>query len=453
MRRFDLMLLIVCSFWFVFCCLFCKGGVSPDLKKMYANVYSDSWQSSCPDLVCFIPEGLGGPKAENQHFIVIPLDNGEFFAVWTTGAFEVSEDMHVVYSKSKDLGRTWAEPKTLSGNTYFVRDGKKVYERRAAWGFPIYAPKLNRLYVFWDQDLIPAPRLGDSKAEMRFKFSEDYGETWSQEYVISKTTWDKPDWKKWCWIIWQGPVEIEPGKVIGCGTIWLRDRDKKEICGGSELWFWQFDNILTEKDPAKLTITMLPDGEHGVRRAPKLDSGKSRAQEPTVIRLGDGRWFCVFRTEEGFMAYTVSNDHGHTWNPTAPLRYEDNSEVVKQPLGPAPLYDMGNGMSILIFNNNDGYAKGDVGPLSWKLNRRPAFYSIGYEMLDKEQPIWFTPPLLLADNDQEKIGHYNRTSIAGYTSYFEYQDKRYFWYPDRKHFLLGKYITDEMVQKALDLSK
>jgi hypothetical protein len=74
-------------------------------------------------------------------------------------------------------------------------------------------------------------------------------------------------------------------------------------------------------------------------------------------------------------------------------------------------------------------------------------------MLDKDQPVWFTPPLLLADNDQKKIGHYNRTSIAGYTSYFEYQGKRYFWYPDRKHFLLGKYITDEMIQKTLGLSK
>jgi hypothetical protein len=34
--------------------------------------------------------------------------------------------------------------------------------------------------------------------------------------------------------------------------------------------------------------------------------------------------------------------------------------------------------------------------------------------------------------------------IATYTSLTEWRGRRTLWYPDRKHFLLGKYLTDAL---------
>ena len=35
--------------------------------------------------------------------------------------------------------------------------------------------------------------------------------------------------------------------------------------------------------------------------------------------------------------------------------------------------------------------------------------------------------------------------IATYSSFTIYKGKQILWYPDRKYYLLGKYITDELV--------
>ncbi|MHC4443030.1 MAG: hypothetical protein ACYTF1_27115 [Planctomycetota bacterium] len=69
-------------------------------------------------------------------------------------------------------------------------------------------------------------------------------------------------------------------------------------------------------------------------------------------------------------------------------------------------------------------------------------------MLNKEQPVWFTPPIMFLDNQARPWGPSKRVSVAVYTSFFEFEGKRWYWYPDRKHFLLGKFITDQMLNKA-----
>jgi len=48
---------------------------------------------------------------------------------------------------------------------------------------------------------------------------------------------------------------------------------------------------------------------------------------------------------------------------------------------------------------------------------------------------------LLLDNDRVPFGPVDRTEVATYTSFFEHDGRAYFWYPDRKHFLLGKDLT------------
>ncbi|MGB9625640.1 MAG: hypothetical protein ACPMAQ_12360, partial [Phycisphaerae bacterium] len=78
----------------------------------------------------------------------------------------------------------------------------------------------------------------------------------------------------------------------------------------------------------------------------------------------------------------------------------------------------------------------------------PAFIAIGREIDDPDQPIAFTPPRQLVDNGGVSDGPSNQTGIATYTSLFEYDGRVYFWYPDRKHYLLGKVLSDELLTDA-----
>jgi len=414
---------------------------SKELADRHANAYTTEWKHTSPDLVVFIPEAEKGPETENQHFIVIYLKNGDFFAVWTTAYREGHSNQHIVFSKSKDSGITWTKPVTIAGPELVEKEGKKTYKGGAAsWAFPIYVPDKDRIYVFYKQ-----------KGKMKFIFTEDEGETWSSEYKVPMrrpaiTAPDEPPG----WIIWQHPVEITSGQILGCGTIWA----SKEFSKGphrfrdSECWFWRFDNILTEDDPTKIRVTMLPDGDHGIRMPNSASSRGSTAEEPTVVCLSDGRWFCVFRTYLGCIGYAISNDQGHTWSEAKPLLYYDNGPHVLQPTASCPLYALGDGRFLLTFHNNDGTANGGKEPWDWRHNRTPAFYSVGKEMLDKEQLIWFSPPIKFLDNEAKPWGPTGRTSVAVYTSFFEFEGKRWYWYPDRKHFLLGKFITDQMLKDA-----
>jgi len=104
---------------------------------------------------------------------------------------------------------------------------------------------------------------------------------------------------------------------------------------------------------------------------------------------------------------------------------------------------MSDGRFLLLFHNNDGTANGGRGPEDWRVNRRPAFISVGEYRANAHQPIWFSRPKLFVDNDGIPIDPSQRTEIATYTSFTEKGGSCILWYPDRKFFLLGKYVTED----------
>jgi len=427
--------------------------VSKALAERHAEAYTNEWQHTSPDLVVFIPEDKTGPETDNQHFIVFPLKNGDFFALWTSAYRESHPNQHIVFSKSADRGLSWSRPVTIAGPTISEENGQTRYEGLASWAFPIYVPDKNRLYVFYSKSIGVFDPPPGSTGEMRFVFTDDDGETWSREHTIEmrRTAIMAPDPEvPPNWIIWQQPVELD-GQIIGCGTVWSSAQlaqQKPDAPVESECWFWRFDNLLTEDDPGKIRVTMLPDGDHGLRLPNAPGSKASTAEEPTVVRLSDGRWFCVFRSYRGCVGYAISGDQGHTWSEPECLRYSDGGDRVLQPTASCPLYPLGDGRFLLTFHNNDGTANGGRHPWDWQYNRTPAFHSVGREMLDSEQPIWFTRPIMFLDNEALAWGPTGRTSVAVYTSFFLFGGQRWYWYPDRKHFLLGKFITDEMLTEA-----
>ena len=79
----------------------------------------------------------------------------------------------------------------------------------------------------------------------------------------------------------------------------------------------------------------------------------------------------------------------------------------------------------------------------WNHIRRPAYLAVGEFRPQAHQPVWFGQPKVFADTEGIFVGPKKTSEIATYTSFTEWHGKRTLWYPDRKYYLLGKYITDE----------
>lgn len=417
------------------------GGWAANPEGLPAEQYVDEWKRTKPDLVVYKPEGEF-VQGENQHFIVTPLPSGRWLAFWTQSTRENHADQRVVLSSSDDEGKTWSALVTIDGAT----PGDPAGSGLASWSFPIVAPALNRVYIFYNKNIGIQDTREDTTGILRGRYSEDDGESWSAHFDLpfAPCAMSHPDPKvPQSWIVYQAPTLAGDGvPIVGFthwgsagrfGKIGLFEMD-------SEIRFLRFENILSEKDVSKLEVTTWPELDHGLRVPRKDKPEVSVVQEPSIVVLPDGRLFCVMRTLNGYISWSESKDHGRSWSETKPLRFRDGGEVVSQPIAPCPIYALENGRFFLLFHNNDGTANGGKGPSDYKQNRYPAFTSMGRFVAEGQQPVWFDPPKELMTSDGVVVGPSRRTEVATYTSFFETRDKRILWYPDRKHFLLGRYL-------------
>ena len=89
-------------------------------------------------------------------------------------------------------------------------------------------------------------------------------------------------------------------------------------------------------------------------------------------------------------------------------------------------------------------ANGGKRPQDAKFNRYPVYITIGREIPDeKDHPIRFGPPKVFASSDGVLIPGTPGTQIATYSSFIDDGKERLLFYPDRKHFLLARRLTDE----------
>lgn len=405
--------------------------------------------ASNPDFVVYVPHKADHSDGTNQHFLVTPIANGDFLAFWTQATHENDPDQHVAMSRSRDRGRSWSSPIVLAGDPV----GKSG--RIASWQFPVVVPSTGRIYLFWNQNIGIVDAREDTTGALAYRWSDDHGHTWSEprELTIGKSAISNPEpGSPENWVVYQCPITTSRGEVIVGFTRWASTKVQKE--GGlferdSELWFLRFDNILSESDPTKLTVTTLPDGEHGPRVPMPKQPEISIAQEPTIQELSDGRFITIMRTRTGFIYFALSSDRGHTWDTPRPLRFAPDGPPVLQPLASCPLYKLADGRFILIFHNNDGSANGGKGPTDSRRVRRPVWLAVGREIAHGDHPIVFSKPRLLADNGGATVGPSDHTQIGTYPSLFEFEGKIYFWYPDRKHYLLGKIIGPDLLDTAV----
>jgi hypothetical protein len=121
---------------------------------------------------------------------------------------------------------------------------------------------------------------------------------------------------------------------------------------------------------------------------------------------------------------------------------------VRHVKSPEPIYRLEDGRYLLFYSNRDGHDQGDTGP--WDMAaRRPIWIAVGAFRPDAYQPIWFSEPKLLMDTQRVKTGMIQLDWLAMYASLTERDGRRIFWYADRKTFVVGKDMPDELLADML----
>lgn len=326
---------------------------------------------------------------------VVATDGGAWLCLVTTGSGrEGSRGQHVVSLRSLDQGRTWSEPVALE-----PPEGPE-----ASYAVPLKVP-YGRVYAFYNHNTDNLRRVRaenppykdgfcyrvDSLGYYVFKYSDDDGRHWSsQRHVVPvrEMAIDRENpyggeirffWNVGKPFIYGGAAFVPLTKVGGFG---------RGFFTRNEGILLKSNNLLTERDPEKIRWETLPDGEHGLRTPP---GGGPIAAEQSYAVLGDGSFFCVYRTMDGHPVCTYSRDGGHTWEEPRYMRFA-NGNLIKHPRAANFVWRTAPGKYLYWFHNHGG---------QWYEDRNPAWLCGGVE---REGPrgrelAWSQPEILLYDPD------------------------------------------------------
>jgi hypothetical protein len=170
----------------------------------------------------------------------------------------------------------------------------------------------------------------------------------------------------------------------------------------SEGAFFKSRNILTERDPEKITFETLPDGVVGLRTPP---GGGRVAEEQSIVALSDGSLYCVYRTVDGWPACAYSRDGGHTWTMPAYANYTPGGRRIKHPRAANFAWRCSNGKFLYWFHNHGGLFVGNTatdGGGAFPYNdRNPAWLLAGVERDSPSGKVihWSQPEILLYEDD------------------------------------------------------
>ena len=410
------------------------------------------WRRSNPDIVVYLPKEEDLNDGDNEHFLVFEAPNAqELLAMWNQSSCEGRGDNHIVIARSSD-GETWSEPEFIVGSHPCSDD------LQASWGVPLVSEK-GRIYCFYTKELPIIDNHRQSSGAMGCYYSDDEGHNWVQgsDIPMPRNRFDNPEPSvPKNWIVWQKPTRDSKGRwLLGYSQeVSKAVRNFKPVGwweAAGQCQFMRFENIDDGPEPENIQITWIPFDEEGLTAPHPYLPEVYFGNEPSIVLLPDGRIFCTMRTLTGYIWYSVSENDGETWRKTEIMRYRDDAAPVCQPLAPCPIYALDDGRYLLVFHNNNGR----VGPYNqfekkWKTNyanflRNPAFIAVGEFRPNAYQPVWFSQPKQILDTDGVVVGPKRTAEIATYTSLTEWKGKRVLWYPDRKYYLLGKYITDEFL--------
>ncbi len=409
-----------------------------------------------PDFVVFTPSVTETNVSDtgNEHFLVFDGPDGSLMTVWTQSSAESQPDQHITFSRSSDEGRTWSAARIIAGPK------KPGDGHMASWGYPLVS-KSGRIYVLYSQHIGKVDNFPHHTGWLHGISSDDNGRTWSkpQNIPVARSINDNPDTNMPPnMLCWQKPLRLgKDGKYFAGFTRWTSFAVRKNptrswISADSHVEFMRFENVDENPAVADLKISWFAANEKSLA-VPFPDHPEASAcQEPTVVKLPDGRLFCVMRTGSGSPFWSVSTDIGETWTAPRRLLRKDGGEPLLHPLSPCPMYDVGgntagSGRYALFIHNHDGHYQG-YGPADTGFHRRPIYLVSGRFQAGADQPVWFDAPKLFMDHQGVSLGKpgtNGRLDLALYSSFTVRQGKPVLWYPDRKFFLLGRVIGEAWI--------
>jgi len=333
-------------------------------------------------------------KYSDQPYIV-KTDDGAWLCVLTTGpGREGQAGQHVVTTRSTDQGKTWSELADVEPS-----DGPE-----ASYAVLLKVPS-GRVYCFYNHNtdnlrevLADDPpykggkaKRVDSQGYYVFKYSDDHGRTWSGKRYnipVREMEIDRENpyggkvryfWNVGKPFIHDGAAYCSLHKVGGLGEGFFTR---------SEGVLLKSEDILTERDPEKITWETLPDGDAGLRTPP---GGGPIAEEQSYSVLSDGSFYCVYRTVDGHPTFAYSRDGGHTWTEPQYKRYADG-RLMKHPRAANFAWKCPNGKYIYWFHNHGGKSYED---------RNPVWLCGGVEVDTPEGKVirWSQPEIVLYDDD------------------------------------------------------
>ncbi len=359
---------------------------------------------------------LDGRRIENgrvihagNHYVdepfIVKADDGAWVCSLTIGDWqEADRSQRTTIRRSLDQGRTWSEPVDIEPAE--GPEGSKAVLLKVPGG-RIYA-----FYIYNTDNLRevagdnPPYETGlctrvDSLGDFVFKYSDDHGRAWSaRRYVIPMRTFEIDAENPY-----QGRIRFGMNSAIPCVLgkaayvpFTKVGRFGEGLFSRSEGVLFKSDNILTERDPDKITWETLPAGRIGLR-AP--EGGGPIAEEHSFAPLSDGTLHCVFRTIAGWSAVAYSRDGGYTWTEPDYMRYADGRRV-KCPRSATFAWKCRNGQYLYWFHNHGG-------PRFRERIARNSHYSF-----ENRNPVWLAGGVEVDGPDGRRI-QWSQPEIALYT--------------------------------------
>ena len=270
-------------------------------------LWSFSVQSFAQDLVHkseFIYQTAPFPSA---HASTIVETNGQLVSAWFGGTAEGNPDVAIWVAHQEQDG--WSPPTEVANG--IQPDGN----RYPCWNPVLFQPRDGPLLLFYKVG--PNPREWWGLVRM----SDDAGRTWSEAVPLPDDI--------------LGPIRAKPYQLKN-GTL---------LAGSStehDGWVAHMEHF-DPGNPHNWSRRQLASREQWQRSVPLNNSEDFGAIQPTILDHGDGQFQALFRSRQGVITESWSNDSGITWDPMVRTSLPNPSAGIDA-------LSLKNGQHLLIYN-------------------------------------------------------------------------------------------------------